>query len=117
MHTDTMHFQEQVNTLEAIVQDQVATIIVLENRVVGSGFQLGDFCFHSFDDLLLWLKKNLPVHHQIMCKMNDVSDQMYSNINKSIVTTQKQKNWQQIVSQQPSVAIDFIAFVPQEYSR
>lgn len=61
VHQDTILLQDQVNILEALVRDQAATILVLENRVVGSGVQLGDFCFQSFDDLLLWVKKNLPL--------------------------------------------------------
>jgi len=33
---------------------------IVENRVVGAGVQLGSYMFQSFDDLLVWVRVNVP---------------------------------------------------------
>ena len=52
--------RDQINAMEAVIKDQGAIIHRLENRVVGTGVQMGDFVFQSYEDLHLWTKKHIP---------------------------------------------------------
>jgi len=42
------------------ILDLEEKIKILENRVAGSGVQLGGYVFQSFDDLLVWVKVKVP---------------------------------------------------------
>ena len=52
--------RDQINAMESTIKDQAAVIHRLENRVVGTGVQMGDFVFQSYEDLHLWTKKHIP---------------------------------------------------------
>ena len=52
--------RDQIMMLESLVKDQAASISVLENRVVGSGVQMGEFVFQSFEDLHTWTRRHMP---------------------------------------------------------
>jgi hypothetical protein len=61
LDSDVSHSPSQgETTLARKIQDLEEKLRIIENRVVGAGVQLGSFVFQSFDDLLNWVRINVP---------------------------------------------------------